>query len=144
MALMLKQPRSATVVCSSPTLPGGGDGTDRVGGGFCVVNEIKGEDFVRMLKQSDSFLKSMKVIMRTRLFRQAWIRSAETLSKEKMRAAFEMVDADNSGYLDANEVLEALKKLESSLGEVHVTALLALADLDQDGYMCFDEFCRIL
>ncbi|CAN0533436.1 unnamed protein product [Ectocarpus sp. 8 AP-2014] len=27
-----------------------------------------------MLKQSDSFLKSMKVIMRTRLFRQAWIR----------------------------------------------------------------------
>lgn len=75
MALMLKQPRSATVVCSSPTLPGGGDGTDRVGGGFCVVNEIKGEDFVRMLKQSDSFLKSMKVIMRTRLFRQAWIRS---------------------------------------------------------------------
>lgn len=71
---MLKQPRSATVVCSSPTLPGGGGGTDRVGGGFCVVNEIKGEDFVRMLKQSDSFLKSMKVIMRTRLFRQAWIR----------------------------------------------------------------------
>ncbi|CAM9506087.1 unnamed protein product, partial [Ectocarpus sp. 12 AP-2014] len=113
MALMLKQPRSATVVCSSPTLPGGG-GTDRVGGGFCVVNEIKGEDFVRMLKQSGSFLKSMKVIMRTRLFRQAWIRrvhGAETLSKEKMRAAFEMVDTDKSGYLDANEVLEALKKL---------------------------------
>ncbi|CAM9985097.1 unnamed protein product [Ectocarpus fasciculatus] len=148
MALMLKQPRSATVVCSSPTLPGGGDGTDRVGGGFCVVNEIKGEDFVRMLKQSDSFLKSMKVIMRTRLFRRAMLlltaAGAETLSKEKMRAAFEMVDADNSGYLDANEVLEALKKLESSLGEEDVTALLALADLDQDGYMCFDEFCRIL
>ncbi|CBJ31277.1 n/a [Ectocarpus siliculosus] len=121
MALMLKQPRSATVVCSSPTLPGEGGGTDRVPGGFCVVNEIKGEDFVRMLKQSDSFLKSMKVIMRTRLFRRAMLlltaAGTETLSKEKMRAAFEMVDTDKSGYLDANEVLEALKKLESSLGE---------------------------
>ncbi|CAM9786702.1 unnamed protein product [Ectocarpus sp. 4 AP-2014] len=127
MALMLKQPRSATVVCSSPTLPGGGAGMDRVGGGFCVVNEIKGEDFVRMLKQSDSFLKSMKVIMRTRLFRRAMLlltaAGAETLSKEKMRAAFEMVDTDKSGYLDANEVSEALKKLESSLGEVRSRSL---------------------
>lgn len=63
MALMLDQPRSATVVCTS-------EGAGR-GEGLCVLNEIKGGDFMRMLRQSDGFLKSMKVIMRTRLFR--WV-----------------------------------------------------------------------
>lgn len=73
MGLMLGQPRSATVLCSTPPLRGSGPEKNRRAetGGLCVVNEIKGEDFVRMLKQSESFLKSMKVILRTRMFRQA-------------------------------------------------------------------------
>lgn len=61
MALMLEQPRSATVVCTSEDTG--------CGEGLCVLNEIKGGDFMRMLRQSDGFLKTMKVIMRTRLFR---------------------------------------------------------------------------
>lgn len=69
MGLMLGQPRSATVLCSTPPLRGSGSEKDQGAGGYCVVNEIKGEDFVRMLKQSESFLKSMKVILRTRMFR---------------------------------------------------------------------------
>lgn len=139
--------------------------------------------------------------------------------KEKMRAAFDMVDVDKSGCLDAKEVSEALKRLDSDLDEAStiellhrrvaatavreqckyvreltkhgltscqhelshrfvvsvkggafsvssayfvvrtsgneplsfclwsqedVAALLALADLDQDGSVCFEEFCRIL
>ncbi len=70
MALMLKQPRSATVLCSSLPLHDRRGKTQPGAGGFCVVNEIKGEDFVRMLKQSESFVKSMKIILRTRMFRQ--------------------------------------------------------------------------
>lgn len=70
MGVMLGQPRSATVLCSTPPLRGSGSEKDGRARGLCVVNEIKGEDFVRMLKQSESFLKSMKVILRTRLFRQ--------------------------------------------------------------------------
>lgn len=70
---MLKQPRSATVVCSPETpAEGGGGGQEegkKTGGGCCVLNEIKGEDFMRMLKQSENFLRSMKVILRTRMFR---------------------------------------------------------------------------
>lgn len=73
MGLMLGQPRSATVLCSTPPLRGSGPEKYRKAetGGLCVVNEIKGEDFVRMLKQSESFLKSMKIVLRTRMFRQA-------------------------------------------------------------------------
>eukprot|EP00752_Nemacystus_decipiens_P007342 g6568.t1 len=147
MALMRKQPRSATVVCSA--LPRHGSERDEEGGeGFCIVNEIKGEDFMSMLKHSESFLKSMNVILRTRLFRRAMLRLTaaldDTSPKKKMRAAFDMVDVDKSGYLDAKEVSEALKALDSDLNEEDVAALLALADLDQDGSVCFEEFCRIL
>lgn len=70
MALMLKQPRSATVLCSSLPLHDSGGKSRSGAGDYCVVNEIKGEDFVRMLKQSESFLNSMKIILRTRMFRQ--------------------------------------------------------------------------
>lgn len=69
MALMRKQRRSATVVCSTLPRHGSELDKDQGGEGFCVVNEIKGEDFMRMLKQSESFLKSMNVILRTRMFR---------------------------------------------------------------------------
>lgn len=78
MALMLKQPRSATVLCSSSAGHASSSASDASrkdeegagrGGDFCVVNEIKGEDFVRMLKQSEHFMESMKVILRTRMLR---------------------------------------------------------------------------
>lgn len=68
MALMRTQRRSATVVCSN--LPLHESEPDSHGGEeFCVVNKIQGEDFMRMLKQSKGFLKSMNVILRTRMFR---------------------------------------------------------------------------
>lgn len=41
--------------------------------------------------------------------------------KEKMRAAFDMVDLDKSGYLDAEEVSEALKSLDSDLNKAGTT-----------------------
>lgn len=69
MALMRKQRRSATVVCSTLPRNGSEPDKDQAGESFCVVNEIKGEDFMRMLEQSESFLKSMNVILRTRMFR---------------------------------------------------------------------------
>lgn len=70
MALMRKQRRSATVVCSNLPLHGSELVKDQGRESFCVVNEIKGEEFMRMLKQSESFLKSMNVILRTRMFRR--------------------------------------------------------------------------
>ena len=69
MALMRKQRRSATVVCSTLPCRGGEPDKDQAEERFCVVNAIKGEDLMRMLKQSESFLKSMNVILRTRMFR---------------------------------------------------------------------------
>ena len=44
--------------------------------------------------------------------------------KEKMRAAFDMVDVDKSGYLDAKEVSEALKSFDSDLNEASPAAVL--------------------
>lgn len=57
--------------------------------------------------------------------RRAMLRLSATggsadLNKEKMRAAFDMVDVDKNGNIDAEELVEVLRKLESDLSEVCV------------------------
>lgn len=62
--------------------------------------------------------------------RRAMLRLTEAVEdaspKEMMRAAFDMVDVDKSGYLDMKEVSEALKSLDSDLNEAGTTESLPL------------------
>jgi calcium-dependent protein kinase len=60
----------------------------------------------------------------------------------ELRRAFEMLDTDNSGFLEARE----MKSMIVYLGEGEVTdqeadRLLQAADLDGDGRIDFHEFC---
>ena len=60
----------------------------------------------------------------------------------ELRRAFEMLDTDKSGYLEAQE----LKSMLVGLGQGEVTdqeaeKLLEAADLDGDGRINFKEFC---
>ena len=67
------------------------------------------------------------------------------LSKDQLielKRAFEMLDTDNSGFLEARE----MKSMLIYLGEGEVTdqeadRLLERADLDGDGRINFQEFC---
>lgn len=49
---------------------------------------------------------------------------SDASTEEKMRAAFDMVDVDKSGCLDAKEVSEALNSLDSDLNEASTTELV--------------------
>jgi Ca2+-binding EF-hand superfamily protein len=60
--------------------------------------------------------------------------------EEDLRDAFNMFDADRSGYIDREEVRMLMKKLAQTLTEDEITAIMEEVDLDGDGEISFDEF----
>ncbi|XP_032236106.1 mitochondrial adenine nucleotide transporter ADNT1 [Nematostella vectensis] len=61
-----------------------------------------------------------------------------TLSLEKI---FQEIDEDNSGYIDHNEISNALKKLDIHLPSRQIDGILKGMDLNNDNRIDFDEFC---
>ncbi|CAM9141272.1 unnamed protein product [Choristocarpus tenellus] len=120
-----------------------------VRGECCIVNEIHGDDFVRMLGHSQNFSHSMHLILRTRLFRHEMLRlwpglATGPFSDHKLRESFDAMDIDGSGFVDQNELILTLKKLKSKLTEEDVVALIKAADLSRDGVISFEEFKSIM
>jgi Ca2+-binding EF-hand superfamily protein len=60
--------------------------------------------------------------------------------EEDLRDAFNMFDADRSGYIDREEVRILMKKLAQTLTEDEISAIMDEVDLDGDGEISFDEF----
>jgi len=60
--------------------------------------------------------------------------------EEDLRDAFNMFDADRSGYIDRDEVRALMKKLAQTLTEDEIDAIMEEVDTDGDGEISFDEF----
>lgn len=60
--------------------------------------------------------------------------------EEDLRDAFNMFDADRSGYIDREEVRMLMKKLAQTLTEDEIDAIMEEVDTDGDGEISFDEF----
>lgn len=63
---------------------------------------------------------------------------------DKYREEFSRIDADNSGRVDAAELADAAAALGNKLSNTQVKALVAQADLDDDGKISFDEFAKLM
>ena len=74
------------------------------------------------------------------LYAEAWEGGEETLRRRRLRAAFDRTDADQSGYLDRNEVATSLASAGIIALDETVRELVAQIDADNDGKIDFEEF----
>lgn len=58
--------------------------------------------------------------------------------------AFDHIDKDGDGTISRIELAEALHRLDIGLTESQIVELVHVADVDGDGNIDFDEFCRVL
>ncbi|XP_011196007.1 calcium-binding protein E63-1 isoform X4 [Zeugodacus cucurbitae] len=63
---------------------------------------------------------------------------------EDLIAAFRVFDRDGNGFITRDELQTAMEMIGEPLSEIQLTQLLAIADLDQDGRINYEEFTRLL
>eukprot|EP00611_Tribonema_gayanum_P025464 TRINITY_DN5797_c0_g1_i1.p1 TRINITY_DN5797_c0_g1~~TRINITY_DN5797_c0_g1_i1.p1 ORF type:complete len:745 (+),score=306.50 TRINITY_DN5797_c0_g1_i1:85-2319(+) len=145
MAVLLKQPRNATVACSRDCE-------------WCVINEVSGAEFLKLLmSRPSSFRRDVQQLMRARQFRHGVYKllaaqevavpsldSRTTFSTEELRAVFDAVDVDGSGEIELSELTEALFRVDSGLTEEGVREIIAILDLDASNTISFEEFVKII
>mmetsp|Transcript_34656 Transcript_34656/g.62886 ORF Transcript_34656/g.62886 Transcript_34656/m.62886 type:complete len:148 (-) Transcript_34656:111-554(-) len=69
--------------------------------------------------------------------------SEDQVQEDKLRAVFQRFDLDKSGTLTANELLALLQDLNPSLWDSkRVQRLLNTMDVNKDGHVSYEEFCR--
>jgi len=67
----------------------------------------------------------------------------------KLRFAFRIYDMDNDGYISNGELFQVLKMMvgsnlkDTQLQQI-VDKTILFADKDEDGKICFEEFCSIV
>jgi len=64
--------------------------------------------------------------------------------EEDLREAFNMFDADGSGFIDRNEVRMLMKKLAQTLTDDEIDAIMEIVDVDGDGEISFEEFKNMM
>lgn len=63
---------------------------------------------------------------------------------EDLIAAFRVFDRDGNGFITRDELQTAMEMIGESLTETQLSQLLAIADLDKDGKINYEEFTRLL
>ena len=64
--------------------------------------------------------------------------------KEEFRSAFNLFDADNSGYIDEDELANVMRSLGLDLDANELHLLFIEMDVDGGGTIDFDEFCVVM
>lgn len=64
-------------------------------------------------------------------------------AEEKIRLAFEILDADHNGYITRDEIVNALKH-QNSHSEEEIDSIFAEVDLNSDGRIDYPEFLAMI
>jgi Ca2+-binding EF-hand superfamily protein len=61
-----------------------------------------------------------------------------------MLGAFQILDVNRNGRLSSADIMHAMRELGEVLSEEEVEDMLALADVDKDGYVNFEDFANVI
>lgn len=67
----------------------------------------------------------------------------ECEKEDLLKEAFDVFDADKNGFIDAEELKQAMLSVGEDLNDQELTSLLASADINGDGKVEFEEFKRV-
>lgn len=68
---------------------------------------------------------------------------SEEEQKKRLRAKFDVIDADGSGRIDSEELKMIMEQMGHEVTDAQVATLMAQADTDGNGTIEFDEFCAL-
>jgi Ca2+-binding EF-hand superfamily protein len=65
-------------------------------------------------------------------------------TEEKMKEAFQAMDADKNGFISAADIITVMKGLGEDVPAEEVLDMIRDGDLDGDGVVGFEDFCKFL
>jgi Ca2+-binding EF-hand superfamily protein len=65
-------------------------------------------------------------------------------SKSEIEETFRFFDKDGSGFIDDNELYEAMKKLKNNITRDQVSTIMAKIDTDHSGKVSMAEFVKLM
>lgn len=68
---------------------------------------------------------------------------ADDITKDLI-AAFRVFDRDGNGYITKDELKTAMDMIGESVTDLQLNEMLAIADIDHDGKINYEEFARLL
>jgi len=128
-SILLKRPHSSTVICASEK---------------CMVHEMRGSDFLDLVKNDPELVESLRDMCRKRMFKKAIKKLALGLGLgltfHDVETAFKEADKDKSGSLSLDELRSLFRSMDPDYPDEEIVAFLKFIDLDEDGRIGFDEF----
>lgn len=110
----------------------------------CLVHEMRGSDFLEVVKHNPDLVESLRDMCRKRMFKKAIKKLALDmklgLTFKDVEAAFYEADKDKSGSLSLDQLRFLFRRMDPDFPEEDIVAFLQYIDLDEDGRIGFDEF----
>ena len=68
----------------------------------------------------------------------------ENDTQEELAEVFKIFDKNKTNLITPKNVLSIFSKIDESIKEEEILQMFKECDLDHDGYLNFDEFCRMI
>ena len=74
-------------------------------------------------------------------------RMGKTEDEETLKEAFKILDMDSSGQIsrgEPKEIMRGFSRAGEDIGDDEIDVMLQQADVDGDGEISMDEFCKVM
>jgi len=124
---ILKRNRKASTVCASDT---------------CIIKSLPLEKLKKLADNYGVLRSTLHELALRQEFRRAVVlrRMKSFPNKEQLKEAFDEIDADSSGTLDAGELRILMQSLGAKFSDDEISTLIKTLDLNESGAVDFHEF----